>query len=312
MLGGLIRRLIAILALIVLVFAMALLLQASAPSPGSVPFEYYKLNRVQRNVVYYTQADSALTMDIFYPDLAKSRTPAVIYIHGGGWYSGDKTTGAGLYDIPGLVKRGYVVAAVNYRLAPGFKFPVQIEDVRCAVRYLRVNADTLGIDAEHLGAFGDSAGGHLVALLGVTGDSDTDCASVGNEFSSKVQAVVDIYGPTDLTAMYERNYSVHIEHVFGTDDPNSGTIKMASPINFVSSDAPPFLIIHGEDDDVILPDQSQALYQKLKSAGVSAELLMVKNCGHCFKSVGGDISPTRTEITDKIAQFFDQNLKHVT
>lgn len=308
--GALLKRLATILALVVLAFAMAGLLEGSAPPLGSVPFEYYKLDRVQRDVVYCTHGGSSLTMDIFYPIPGNSPAPALMYIHGGGWYSGDKTTGAGPSDIPELVARGYLVVAVNYRLAPKYKFPAQIEDVSCAVRFIRTHADSLGIDPARIGAWGDSAGGHLVTLLGVTDAyCGFDCACGCGGVSDRVQAVVDIYGPTDLTAMYAMDNSPHIEHVFGTTDPESQLIKLASPVTYVSSDDPPFLIIHGEDDEVIQPDQSQALYQRLAEAGVPAELLVVKNCGHCFKAVGGDISPTRYEITRRMADFFDRYLK---
>lgn len=265
---------------------------------------------VERDVVYYKSEGIPLTMDIYYPRLTGARVPAILYVHGGGWFSGDKTTGTGLEDIPELVGRGYLVAAVNYRLAPRYKFPAQIEDLKCAVRFLRANAATYGLDPAHMGVFGDSAGGHLAALLGVTDDNyGFDGALGGIEPSTQVQAVVDMFGPADLTLTFERDGSPLIEHVFGTSDYKGEIIRRASPVTYVSSGDPPFLIIHGDKDDQVLLSQSEELYQKLVSAGVQANFIIVKNSGHNFTPIGGPISPNRSEITTAIANFFDKYLK---
>lgn len=265
---------------------------------------------VERDVVYCSSHGMNLTMDIYHPRASSAPVPVVIYVHGGGWYSGDKTTGAGQQDIPGLVERGYLVAAVDYRLAPRYKFPAQIEDLKCAISFLRTNAVTYGVDPEHFGVLGDSAGGHLAALLGVTDEnycSDSDCGCAPQ--STRVQAVVDMFGPTDLTLTFERNMSLLIEHVFNTSDPESEIIKQASPVTYVSSDDPPFLIIHGEEDEQVLLEQSEELYQDLVSNDVPADLLVVKNCGHNFIPVSGSISPSRSEITNIVGDFLDHYLK---
>lgn len=261
----------------------------------------YGFARVERDVEYNRTGDTALLMDMYFPGKSEAPVPAVVYIHGGGWYSGDKTGETGKYFIPGLVARGYLVAAINYRLAPCCRFPAQIEDVKAAVRFLRTNAVVYGIDPEHIGVWGDSAGGHLAALLGVT------CGREGN--ADSVQAVADMYGPADLTAYYKNDNSPHIEHVFGVSDCFCETIIQASPLTHVSSDAPPFLIIHGDKDEVVSPGQSQALYDRLASAGVPARLVVVRNAGHLFSPIGGPISPDREEIADLMADFFDEYLK---
>ena len=266
---------------------------------------------VARDVVYYNSGGTPLTMDIYYPKADGGRVPAVLYIHGGGWYSGDKTSGTGLVDIPELVNRGYLVAAVNYRLAPRYEFPAQIEDLKHAVRFLRANAATYGLDPAHIGVFGDSAGGHLAALLGVTDDNyGFDGVLSGIEPSTRVQAVVDMFGPADLTLKFERDRSLLIEHVFGTSDPEDEIIRRASPVTHVSSDDSPFLIIHGDKDDQVLLSQSEELYRKLVESGVPTELIVVKNSGHDFTPIGGDIDPSRSEITTAIGNFFDQYLKN--
>jgi acetyl esterase/lipase len=236
--------------------------------------------------------------------------PAVLYVHGGGWTKGDKAAGAGASEIPELISRGYLVAAINYRLAPQYKFPAQIEDVKCAVRFLRANATTYGIDPERIGAWGGSAGGHLVALLGVT---DATAGFEGNggyaDQSSRVQAVVDMFGPSDLTTAFQGANTQLLEQVFGTTDRNSDIVKQASPVTWVSSDDPPFLILHGEKDTLVPPSQSKILYDRLVAAGVPATLTIVKNAGHGFAPARGTIDPSRIAITKMVADFFDKYLK---
>ncbi|UCG54248.1 MAG: alpha/beta hydrolase [Dehalococcoidia bacterium] len=279
-------------------------------SSNAAPFLSYKLGVVLRDVTYRTMDDASLKMDIYYSPGAKRPMPVIVYVHGGGWYSGDKTTGAGQHDIPELVGRGYLVAAVNYRLAPRYQFPAQIEDIKYAIHFLRSSAATYNIDPDNIGAFGESAGGHLVSLLGLTDRRDADEFSYDCQNSPPhLKAVVDLYGPTDLTETFEIDQSDRIEHVFGTSDPESQIIKEASPLTHVSRRAPPFLIIHGDKDDIVLVNQSHELYDQLISAGASATFVVVKNCGHAFTPVDGDIIPTRKEISSIIADFLDQYLK---
>jgi acetyl esterase/lipase len=263
----------------------------------------------ERDVTYCTLDGVELKMDIYRPQRSAAPTPALLYVHGGGWTGGDKRSGEGIRDIPELLARGYLVAAVNYRLAPRYKFPAMIEDVKCAVRFLRANAERFSINPEKIGAWGGSAGGHLVALLG-TADA-TAGWDVGQylEQSSRVQAVVDMYGPTDLTVLFEGANPRLMEQVFGTSDRNSETLQKASPVNWVSSDDPPFLILHGERDPLVPVSQSQLLYEKLRAAGVPATFVIVKNAGHGFAPLGGPISPSRQELTKMIGDFFDQYLK---
>ncbi len=262
------------------------------------------------DITYGTIDNVNLKMDIYYLQKTEKSRPAVIYIHGGGWYSGDKSGGAGQSDIPELVAHGYLVAAVNYRLAPRHKFPAQIEDVKCAIRFLRNNADTYGINPLSIGVFGDSAGGHLAALAGVTDMGSGFGISGGyQEQTDRVQAVVDMYGPADLSLICQQDQTPHMEHVFGTADPKSSIIKQASPITHVSSDDPPFLIIHGDQDNEVLLEQSKIMYERLVTAGVPTTMITVNNCGHRFTPASGTTSPTRAEITNIIVDFFDEHLK---
>jgi len=267
-------------------------------------------SEVERDVTYCTADGVQLKMDIYYPGIDEKPQPVLVYVHGGGWTKGDKGAGAGSLDIRELAKRGYFVAAINYRLAPQYKFPAQIEDVKCAVRFLRASASMYGIDAERIGAWGGSAGGHLVSLLGVT---DTSAGLEGSggyaDESSRVQAVVDLFGPADLTQVFSGANPQILQQVFGVVGSDAEILRRASPVTYVTSDDPPFLIMHGEKDTLVPLSQSQELYDVLVAAHVPATLVVVKNAGHGFAPAGGRTSPSRVEITKMIADFFDQHIR---
>jgi len=201
---------------------------------------------------------------------------------------------------------GYRVAAIDYRLAPGHPFPAQMEDVTRAVLYLKRNAALLGIDPERIGAYGGSAGGHLASLLGTTGGHGYEGGVTA--FNAEVAAVVDLFGPTDLTVEFNGASKRIITIVFGAADRDSKVLVQASPAHNVSPDDPPFLIIHGEMDELVPIAQGRALYEALVAAGVEAQFVRVKNANHGFGPTGGPISPGRQEITRMVADFFDEHL----
>jgi len=262
-----------------------------------------------RDVTYYTMDGVDLKMDVYLPySVGDAHRPLIVCVHGGGWIMGDKKEDAGISDVPELLSRGYVVASINYRLAPRGKFPAQIEDVKCAVRSLRANAATYHIDTDNIGALGSSAGGHLVSLLGVTNRSIGFDTGQYLEESSRVQAVVDYFGPSDLTATdFVTGRCLALTPMFGLGN----VFKWASPVTYVSRDAPPFLIVHGDRDSVVPLSQSQRLYDSLTAAGVPATLVVVKNAAHDFVPIGGPINPTREEITRATADFFDKHLRGI-
>ncbi len=233
-----------------------------------------------------------------------------VYVHGGGWQNGDKNSGAGAMAVGELVKRGYLVASVNYRLAPQYKFPAQIEDVKCAIRFLRAHAKEYNLDSKRIGVWGGSAGGHLVALLG-TSDKNAGLEGKGgwpNE-SSRVQAVVDMFGPADLMVEFVGGNQRVGQTVFGATSLKDPVLKRASPVTYISEDDPPFLILHGEEDRLVPLSQSKELHERLKAAKVSSKLVVVKNAGHGFMPAGGVPDPNREELTGMIGDFFDQVLK---
>ena len=281
-------------------------------APATVSLASSGQARVERSVTYCTVDDVSLKMDIYHPANANGPAPALLYVHGGAWSKGDKASGAGVQDIGEMARRGYLVAGVNYRLAPEYKFPAQIEDVKCAVRFLRANAQAYGLDPERIGAWGGSAGGHLVSLLGLTDRSAGFEGSGGYmDQSSRVQTVVDMFGPSDLTQTFDGANPRIMQEVFNVRDHSSQILKWASPVTYASSDDPLFLILHGEKDTLVPVSQSLELYDRLRAAGVPATLVIVKNAGHGFTPVGGTIRPTRAEIIKMMADFFDQQLKQL-
>ena len=248
---------------------------------------------MQIDLTYCTTSDGVkLTMDLYQPKKMTGPAPVVLYVHGGGWTGGDKSDGAGLLFKEELVRRGYVMAAINYRLAPKYAFPAQIEDVKCAVRHLRANAAKYNLDPERIGAIGGSAGGHLVSLLGTSDNAAGWDSGEYSDQSSRVQAVVDMFGPSDLKVMMagsSRRYGLMIFEASSLDDP---LLQTYSPMTYITPDDPPFLILHGDRDEMVPLEQSQILYDKLKAAGVPVELVVVKNAGHGFRPVDGDIQPS--------------------
>jgi len=275
----------------------------------SRPFDPALLGTVQRDITYCTLDGVDLLMDIHYPDSISGPTPVAMYVHGGGWSGGDKASGAGTFLFKYLTRSGYLVASVNYRLAPEHQFPAMTEDVKCAVRYLRANARTYNIDTHHIGVFGGSAGGHLVALMGLTDTSAGFDVGPYLEQSSQVQAVVDMFGPTDLTIDFPGAENGIIHRVFGTTDRDSDLLINASPVTYVSRDDAPFLILHGSEDQLVPVSQSELLNRALLDVGVESQLVVVQNAGHGFAVEGGEIDPDRRELGRMILDFFDKHLK---
>ena len=244
--------------------------------------------------------------------------PLIVYVHGGAWRGGDKR------NCPALpfIARGYAVASVNYRLSQDATFPAQIEDCKAAVRWLRRNAKAFQIDPERFGAWGESAGGHLVALLGTAGDvKEWDAEPETKkgreeeaETSSRVQCVVDWFGPSDLAKMnaqappfatldHDAATSPESLLVGGPVQENKDKAAKASPITYVTADDPPFLIVHGDKDPLVPLPQSQTFADALKAAGVDVTFQARAGAGH-----GGREFNT-AEVRQAVEAFFDKHLK---
>lgn len=270
---------------------------------------------VLRDVPYCTNSGVALKLDIYMPDMKPAKAaPVAVFVHGGGWEKGSKAGGVWLNSVRAeLNKRGYVVASVDYRLAPEYKWPLFMNDVKCSIRFLRANAKRFHIDPKHIGAWGTSAGGHLVAMLGTV---DKEAKLEGEHYlkeSSSVQAVVDMFGPSDMPLLVsEREHVARANIVFDGKMASDGMTNMAlleqaSPIAYVTKRSAPILIIHGEKDELVYPDQAEVFFDKLKEAGVPARLVMVKSGTHGLGT--RNIEPSREELVQTIADFFDSYLK---
>jgi acetyl esterase/lipase len=220
-----------------------------------------------RDVAYVTRGHERQKLDLYLP-AAGTNLPLIVWVHGGAWRAGSKE------NCPArpFVREGFAVASINYRLSQHAVFPAQIEDCKAAIRWLRAHARVNGIDPDRIGVWGSSAGGHLVALLGTTGNVKEFDVGEYLEFSSRVQAVCDWFGPTDFTVMNKFPGT--------TVQKNRDKAARANPITYVSQDDPPFLIMHGDQDPLVPLNQSELLADALKKAGVEVTFQVVKGAGH--------------------------------
>ena len=244
-----------------------------------------------------------LTLYLSVPRRA-SPPPLVVFIHGGAWLFGHPEVTNPVYrridPIGKLLRAGFAVARISYRFSGEGRFPTQLHDCKAAVRFLRNRAALFGVDPERFAAMGDSAGGHLAALVGLTGDRadlEGDVGEAGG--SSGVQAVIDWFGPAELLTMREQALPDGMQGMNDAESPESqlvgGPIQQrreaataASPIAYVSKSAPPFHIQHGARDRLVPLGQSQALHQALVAAGAASTLVVIEGADHCFWGVEAD------------------------
>jgi acetyl esterase/lipase len=261
------------------------------------------------DITYCMMDGVPLKLDLYFPDNAEGPHQVLLYFHGGSFTSGDKSNGSGIIDIPAMTERGYSVAATNYRLMPDHPFPAEVVDAKCAIRFLRAHTDEYNLLTEKIGIWGGSAGGHLVAMVGLTNDEPAYEVGEYREQSSRVDAVVEMFGPADLTLPMNWLQRSLLRRAFGTDSPSDARLIEASPVQYIKPNAPPFLILNGEQDTAVPVEQAQMLHQKLLEAEVEVTLVIVANANHNFKPTGGEIDPTREEISALIGDFFDRTLK---
>jgi len=293
--------------LVIVLCALTSLVAATAPAraadakltvPASVVFE--------SNIEYSKPGGERLALDMARPKSPKGLSPAVICIHGGGFRAGNREHHDKL--CVELAERGYVAVSVTYRLAPKHQFPAAVNDVKAAVRWLRANANKYGIDPKRIGATGDSAGGHLALFLGVTGDvKEFDVAEGGNaDQSSRVQCVVDVYGPSDFTKSYGASVdAAEVLPLWFGGDLQTARHKhiVGSPLNWVSPNSAPTLAIHGTQDKYVAHEQAVWIIDRMHAADVEAELLTLEGAGHGFKDE--DAKRARAAMF----AFFDKYLK---
>jgi acetyl esterase/lipase len=262
-------RRLALLPLVLLLPVSAPVRADDAPPPDDV--------RVTRGLVYGHggEGDDAvdLLLDLYRPPAKfQGPRPGIVWIHGGAWRAGSRAAMAEF--AVELARAGFVGASVDYRLAPRWVFPAAVEDVKCAVRWMREHAPEIGVDPDRIAAIGTSAGGHLALMAGLADASAGLEGKGGHEgVSSRVEAVVSGFGPTDLRGAAEGRP----EPVFA-----AGRAAEASPITYVSKDDPPVLLLHGTKDPVVPFEQSERLEKALREAGVSVTLVPARGAGHGY------------------------------
>ncbi len=273
------------------------LAQKDPPVPDTVAFE--------KGVEYTNPDNQHLQLNIARPKAAAGPLPAVLFIHGGGFRAGNREG----YNaqIIRMAEKGYVAVTVSYRLAPKYPFPAAIHDTKAAVRWLRANAKKYNIDPDHIGVTGGSAGGTLAQMLGVTTDVKEFEGDGGNpKESSAVKCVVNVYGANDFTKSYGKSVDAHEVlplYLGGNLEKARPAHIRSSPLYWVTPNAVPTLCIHGTEDKYVHVEQAEMLVDKLKAAGVEAELLKLEGAGHGFK--GKD-----AETAEKaMIAFFDKHLK---
>jgi acetyl esterase/lipase len=274
---------------------------AHAQKPPAVPPDV----TFESGIEYANPDGQHLQLNMARPKTGDGPFPAVVCIHGGGFRAGSRE-GYNNLAIK-LAQHGYVAVTVSYRLAPKFQFPAAVHDTKAAVRWLRANAAKYKVDPDRIGVTGGSAGGHLAQFLAVTPDVKEFEGDGGNPgVSSKVACVVNVYGPSDFTKSYGK--SVDAAEVLplwlgGSLETARARHLRASPLYWVTPNAAPTLCIHGTEDKYVAHEQAVWIVDRLKAAGVEAELLTLPGAGHGFKGKDAETADAA------LIAFFDKHLK---
>lgn len=254
--------------------------------------------------------DPAHQMTIYVPQVSGSaKLPLILYVHGGGWTAGrdQKPKWVSTFN-----KNGYAVALINYRLAQEGPYPAQIQDLYAGLKFIKKNIERLNVDPTRIGVWGASAGGHLAALMGTAAnDPKVDPQSFGGSPDRSVKAVCDWCGPTDLVSLgTESNPRLKLDWTLptsglslllgGTAQARLVEARAASPLTYVNSGDPPFLIMHGTADDIVPFSQSQVFADALKKAGVDTTFVSLDRAGHAFEN---------RKNLDTVIAFFNKHLK---
>lgn len=277
------------------------------------------------NVVYAQKSmrgytNVALRMDILQPDVRETTHPAVLFITGGGFINANKDSYAQQRMV--LAEAGYVVASIEYRVAPTVLFPAPLEDVKSAIRFLRANAEKYGVDPENIAVFGNSAGGYLSSFAGTTNGYEEFDKGELLDVPSTVKAAINFYGLSDLTLVGEGFPEDVVKlHALPSSTEaiwvngaapfyKSGSIfdhpekaAAANPITYINGNTPPFLIMHGDKDVLVSPRQTKRLHDALIEKGVESTYYTVRDAGH------GGVHWAQPQIMDIVIKFLDKHLK---
>jgi acetyl esterase/lipase len=267
------------------------------------------LSRVFRAIEYAHAGERSLLLDLYVPPRTTELVPVVLYIHGGDWMFGNRGHPPVLF----LVQQGFAVASIDYRLAPQDRFPAQIRDCRDALLFLHLNAKRYGINSEHIGVIGESAGGHLAALLGTAPNAKEFIGTRRAPAQTQVQAVCAVSGPMDieyLGEMADMAEDVIGKHPIqqllgGTIEQKRDLARLASPIRHISQNTPAFLLVFGDQDFVVPPLLSRNMYKALMEASVDVQAHEVKGMAHDMRKIWND------QTTSLISSFFRHQLIEV-
>ncbi len=261
----------------------------------------------QADIEYAKVGEVSLKLDLHRPQA--ENPPLIVYVHGGGWRGGSRT------DVPigKLLDEGYAIASVDYRLSTQAVFPAQVQDIKAAIRFLRANAGVFHINATKIGIIGSSAGGHLAALVGVSNANKELEGMVGEHLdqSSDVQVIVSFFGASNLETILSQSTPHGLEVripalkllLGDTPDKRPKLAKLASPVTHLDKNDPPLLLIHGDADPQMPPQQSQELAKAYQAEGLPVSLIILPGAKH-----GGGMfyDAERTAI---VAKFLDKVLR---
>ena len=262
------------------------------------------------DLVYAIHGDQKMKLDLYVPE-GDGLFPMIVWIHGGGWIRGDKNNCRPLNF--GYCQNGYATASLSYRFSDVAPFPAQIEDCKAAIRWLKAHAKEYHLDPNRIGVWGESAGGHLSCLLGVTGKIKK--FDVGNHLdqTSEIHAVCNYFGPTNLLTGFDgldpnSNVTKGVVGMYnsllgGPMETKTEVAKEASSTTYVDQNAAPFLHIHGTVDLLVPVEQAEMLHDKLRQANAWSRLIILPQAGH-----GGEVFAD-PKLLEEIRLFFEKNLK---
>lgn len=279
---------------------------AQSPNPVLKLFPHGTV--LHGNIPYNNDTLKKHLLDIYLPQNAQQKIPFVVFIHGGGWLVNDKYADIGYMGntVSALINNGFAVASIDYRFASQARFPALIQDCNQALWFLCENAEKYGLDKNRIAIMGFSAGGHLASLQGLANNNKVSSFFMGDEVREfNIKAVVDYYGPSELTSLGSSEDPKAPEAILLGASPVSrpDLAQIASPVTYVDKNDPPFLIFHGEKDNIVTNRQSKLLSGWLTAKGVKNELIIVRDAPHFGKMYDTE------EFKDKVISFLKETLK---
>jgi acetyl esterase/lipase len=257
---------------------------------------------MEEGIVYGKIGERELKLNLYHPSTGEGLFPAVVFVHGGGWRAGHR--GHFSRQAMYLAARGYVCACIEYRLSGEATFPAQIEDVKCAIRWMRAEgAKHFKADSTRIAVSGGSAGGHLALLAGTSGDAAVLEGDGGwKEYSSRVQCVAAFNPACD----FSRHFSNAVgDFLGGSAEEVPEAYRMATPASWLDENDPPMILLHGTDDKTVPYSQAVEFVSKLKALDITFELYSAQGKGHSWFSFPPDFVPT----TRAMEAFFEKHLK---